>query len=128
MSPVPAQDIANGVDNDARSTIFSKKGTDVKAMAVGTQNKNGKAILPTIPEFKSKDEEQKYCKEHLACAFRVFADQGFDEGVAGHMSLRDPIHPDRFWINPYISPSLIKKRLMTDAGIGKTGTPSTSPT
>ncbi|KAL4794283.1 class II aldolase/adducin N-terminal [Aspergillus venezuelensis] len=101
MSPVPSQDIANGIDNDVRSTIFSKKGTDVKAMAVGTQNKNGKAILPTIPEFKTREEEQRYCKEHLACAFRVFADQGFDEGVAGHMSLRDPIHPDRFWINPY---------------------------
>ncbi|CAI6094639.1 unnamed protein product [Clonostachys chloroleuca] len=53
------------------------------------------------PSLCTKEEEQRYCKEHLACAFRVFADRGYDEGVAGHMSLRDPIRPDHFWINPY---------------------------
>jgi ribulose-5-phosphate 4-epimerase/fuculose-1-phosphate aldolase len=32
----------------------------------------------------------------LAAAFRVFADRGFDEGVAGHISVRDPILTDHF--------------------------------
>lgn len=72
----------------------------MKAMAVGVQTKDGRSNVPTIPDFKTKEEEQKYCKEHLAAAFRVFAERGYDEGVAGHMSLRDPVHPDRFWINP----------------------------
>ncbi|OBT80302.1 hypothetical protein VF21_00726 [Pseudogymnoascus sp. 05NY08] len=39
-------------------------------------------------------------KQHLAVAFRVFARQDFDEGVAGHISLRDPLNPEYFWINP----------------------------
>ena len=29
-----------------------------------------------------------------------FADRGFDEGVAGHISVRDPILTDHFWLNP----------------------------
>ncbi|CAG8950748.1 hypothetical protein HYFRA_00002960 [Hymenoscyphus fraxineus] len=86
---------------DAKSAIFNTKGTDMKSMAVGAVKKNGESAVPEIPNFKTKEEEQKYCKEHLACAFRVFAANGFDEGVAGHMSLRDPINPHYFWINPY---------------------------
>lgn len=37
------------------------------------------------------DAARRYHKQHLAAAFRVFARQGFDEGVAGHISLRDPL-------------------------------------
>lgn len=96
MAPVSTSDIANGVDNDARSTIFSKKGADVKSMAVGVQIRNGKSTVPTIPEFETLEEKQKWSKEHLVAAFRVFAERGYDEGVAGHMSLRDAIHPNRF--------------------------------
>ena len=36
----------------------------------------------------------------LAAGFRLFARFGFDLGVAGHISLRDPVHPGRFWVNP----------------------------
>ena len=89
------------VSHDAKSTIFNKKGSDSKSMAVGAVKKNGESAVPTMPVFKTKEEEQKYCKEHMAAAFRVFAAEGFDEGLAGHMSLRDPINPNTFWINPY---------------------------
>ena len=35
---------------------------------------------------------------------------GFDEGVAGHITLRDPVDPTTFWVNPFgVSFSLIKK-------------------
>lgn len=71
-------------------------------MAVGVQTKDGRSTIPTIPVFETPEEEQKYCKEHLAAAFRVFADFGYDEGVAGHMSLRDPINKTHFWINPFV--------------------------
>jgi hypothetical protein len=77
--------------------IFSKKGADVDNFAVGATNK---ASIPSLPDFTSKEEEQRYHKEHLACAFRIFAEHGFDEGLSGHMSLRDPINPKTFWINP----------------------------
>lgn len=86
--------------HDHRTTVFNKKGADVDGLAVGARTKDGRSVMPRRPTFSSKEEEQKYCKEHLACAFRVFAENGFDEGIAGHMSLRDPIRPDHFWINP----------------------------
>ncbi|CRG87017.1 Meiotically up-regulated gene 14 protein [Talaromyces islandicus] len=60
----------------------------------------GKIVIRSPPVFENKLDEREYQKQHLAAAFRVFAKQGFDEGVAGHISLRDPIHPDNFWINP----------------------------
>lgn len=56
-------------------------------------DKDGKVIIRSPPQFETLEEEQKYKKQHLAAAFRVFARQGFDEGVAGHISLRDPINP-----------------------------------
>ncbi|KAI0429008.1 class II aldolase/adducin N-terminal [Xylaria sp. FL1042] len=78
--------------------IFTKKGADKAILAVGA---NDRSTIPTLPTFTSKVEEQKYHKERLAGAFRIFAQNGFDEGVSGHMSLRDPINPKTFWINPY---------------------------
>jgi ribulose-5-phosphate 4-epimerase/fuculose-1-phosphate aldolase len=39
-------------------------------------------------------------KQRLAAGFRLFARFGFDEGVAGHITARDPEHLDRFWVNP----------------------------
>ncbi|HKT00941.1 MAG TPA: class II aldolase/adducin family protein [Rugosimonospora sp.] len=39
-------------------------------------------------------------KQRLAAALRLFASYGFDEGAGGHITARDPEHPDRFWVNP----------------------------
>ncbi|OAA55071.1 aldolase [Niveomyces insectorum RCEF 264] len=63
-------------------------------------DKDGKVVIRSPPVFANKEDERTYQKQHLAVAFRVFAKQGFDEGVAGHISLRDPINPEHFWINP----------------------------
>lgn len=60
----------------------------------------GKIVIRSPPVFRTASSSRLYHKQHLAAAFRVFARQGFDEGVAGHISLRDPEHRDRFWINP----------------------------
>ncbi|WAQ84837.1 hypothetical protein PtA15_5A410 [Puccinia triticina] len=53
------------------------------------------------PTFSNKEEERKYKLGKLAAAFRIFAHHGFDEGVAGHLTLRDPILTDHFWVNPF---------------------------
>ncbi|MET0334526.1 MAG: class II aldolase/adducin family protein [Rhizobacter sp.] len=45
-------------------------------------------------------EERKRRKERLAGALRIFGRLGFGEGVAGHITVRDPEHPDLFWVNP----------------------------
>ncbi len=53
------------------------------------------------PTFASVDEERLHRKQRLAAAFRLFARCGFDEGVAGHITARDPEHLDHFWVNPF---------------------------
>jgi ribulose-5-phosphate 4-epimerase/fuculose-1-phosphate aldolase len=54
----------------------------------------------TPPTFDSLDEERTHRKQRLAAAFRLFSRFGFDEGVAGHITARDPEHLDHFWVNP----------------------------
>ncbi len=53
------------------------------------------------PTFATAEEERHHRKVHLAGAFRLFARFGFDEGVAGHITARDPEHNDWFWVNPF---------------------------
>jgi ribulose-5-phosphate 4-epimerase/fuculose-1-phosphate aldolase len=57
--------------------------------------------LPSPPKFATADEERRHRKQRLAAAFRLFAKFGFDEGVAGHITARDPERPDHFWVNPF---------------------------
>jgi ribulose-5-phosphate 4-epimerase/fuculose-1-phosphate aldolase len=54
-----------------------------------------------FPTFASVDEERLHRKQRLAAAFRLFGAFGFDEGVAGHITARDPEHDDLFWLNPF---------------------------
>ena len=56
---------------------------------------------PRPPVFSTPAEERQHRKERLAAAFRLFAEFGFDEGVAGHITARDPERLDHFWVNPF---------------------------
>ncbi len=47
------------------------------------------------------ERERLHRKQQLAAAFRIFGSFGFSEGVAGHITARDPEHLDRFWVNPF---------------------------
>src|ERR1700721_4253456 len=63
-----------------------------------------KARLGRIPRpavFATLAEERRHRKERLAGAFRLFSKCGFDEGVAGHITARDPERLDHFWVNPF---------------------------
>jgi hypothetical protein len=40
------------------------------------------------PKFTDPYEEREYLKGRLAAAFRIFGKFGFDEGVAGHITVR----------------------------------------
>lgn len=44
--------------------------------------------FPEPPVFGDKYEERAYQKKRLTIAFRIFSKFGFDEGVAGHITLR----------------------------------------
>ncbi len=56
--------------------------------------------FPAIPEFSDVAAQRRYLKERLVAACRAFALEGFDYGFAGHLTLRDPEHPELYWTNP----------------------------
>lgn len=60
-----------------------------------------KPLIHAVPSFSSPEEERAHRKLRLAAAFRIFGRFGFSEGVAGHITARDPEHPDCFWVNPF---------------------------
>ena len=51
-----------------------------------------------MTEFEA---ERLHRKQRLAAAFRWFSRYEFDEGVAGHITARDPELLDHFWVNPF---------------------------
>src|ERR1700759_5795688 len=57
-----------------------------------------------LPKYDTVDEERLHRKERLAAGFRIFGKFGFEEGVAGHITARDPELPDHFWVNPFGMP------------------------
>jgi ribulose-5-phosphate 4-epimerase/fuculose-1-phosphate aldolase len=52
------------------------------------------------PTFASKDAERAHVLQRLAGTCRIFGIHGFSEGLLGHITVRDPEHADRFWVNP----------------------------
>lgn len=65
----------------------------IEAAAIGN--------VPKVPSFDDPYEHRKYLKGRLALAFRIFAKFDYDEGVAGHITARDPVDPSTFWVNPF---------------------------
>jgi ribulose-5-phosphate 4-epimerase/fuculose-1-phosphate aldolase len=102
------------------TTLLGESEVNAKLGALGKTGSGKRLKIQSHPKFESLEEERLYRKQHLAAAFRIFADRGFDEGVAGHMyvpnnpitnqyhkvinnmhsSVRDPILTDHFWLNP----------------------------
>ena len=77
--------------------VFDDSSAENRTLGALGKTTSGKRLkIRTYPTFASPEEERLYRKQHLAAAFRVFADRGFDEGVAGHISVRDPILTDHF--------------------------------
>ncbi len=56
-------------------------------------------VIP--PTFKTVEDERKHLKVVLAGCFRLFGKMGFSEGIAGHITVRDPEKKDCFWVNPF---------------------------
>lgn len=91
--PVPTK----SVDGSNRTD----KPTQLQVLGKTKYGRNLK--IRSYPKFENLEDERLYRKQHLAAAFRVFADRGFDEGVAGHISVRDPILTDHFCRYPLFS-------------------------
>ncbi|MBT2213241.1 MULTISPECIES: class II aldolase/adducin family protein [Actinomadura] len=58
-------------------------------------------IFRLPPSFEDVADERRHRKERLAAALRIFGRLGFEEGVAGHITARDPERTDHFWVNPF---------------------------
>ena len=52
------------------------------------------------PVFETKEAERRHVRERLAAACRILGRRGLSEGLLGHVTVRDPEHADRFWVNP----------------------------
>jgi hypothetical protein len=97
MSPPSATDAPTAVP------VHPKKSEDVRdlnavlitdeteANADGGISKAG--FFPKPKTFEDPHEARKYLKGRLVLAYRIFAKLGFDEGVAGHITLRVRLPP-----------------------------------
>ncbi|MFI6091557.1 class II aldolase/adducin family protein [Streptomyces sp. NPDC051218] len=56
------------------------------------------------PVHDSLADERRHRKERLAGALRIFGRLGYEDGVSGHITARDPEHEDCFWVNPFGMP------------------------
>ena len=103
MAPPSATE--NGTNGPLPSTLAPLEPGLSEPVARGQMAK-----FPGPPTFTDKYEEREYLKGRLAAAFRIFGKYGFDEGVAGHITLRDPVDPTTFWVNPFgVAFSLMKR-------------------
>jgi ribulose-5-phosphate 4-epimerase/fuculose-1-phosphate aldolase len=80
---------------------------DSTTTTTGTPTIDGVELTPkdvsvaTPPTFDSVEDDRLHRKTRLAGALRLFGRFGFSEGVAGHITVRDPEFPDHFWVNPF---------------------------
>ncbi len=71
------------------------KTNEVSDLVMNVDDANEMLSQPDSPEAVRQDRKNK-----LAAALRLFGKFGFDEGVAGHITVRDPEQLDHFWVNP----------------------------
>ena len=66
-------------------------------------------VLANLADFVPlpKDDveaERQHRKERLVGGLRILAKMKLTTGLAGHITVRDPEHTDRFWVNPISVP------------------------
>jgi ribulose-5-phosphate 4-epimerase/fuculose-1-phosphate aldolase len=72
-----------------------------ESASLGPLPRDRELNIPLPPQGLSVEDERRHRKRELAAAFRVFGRLGFSEGVAGHITVRDPGDPQAFWVNPF---------------------------
>jgi len=73
----------------------------LNAAGMSTEVARLQTNMPVPPRFNSVAEERLHRKQRLTAAFRIFGQWGLGEGAAGHITVRDPEHPETFWLNPF---------------------------
>ncbi|MEO8887822.1 MAG: class II aldolase/adducin family protein [Jatrophihabitantaceae bacterium] len=76
--------------------------TNQTPASAAVRDAGGRSLYMASPQvFDTVEEERAHRKAKLAAAFRMFSKSGLDEGVAGHVTVRDPADPNTFWVNPF---------------------------
>jgi ribulose-5-phosphate 4-epimerase/fuculose-1-phosphate aldolase len=57
-------------------------------------------IFPLMPQHSDVRAQRRHLQERLVAACRAFARAELDYGFAGHLTVRDPEHPELYWTNP----------------------------
>lgn len=57
--------------------------------------------IPLPETHDSIEAERLHRKQRLAAGLRILGRMHLAEGVAGHVTVRDPEHLDHFWVNPF---------------------------
>lgn len=93
MSPptadVTSMPILTKQSEQAQLEEVQKKNTETdNDLSTVAATKGDVSSFPAPPKFTDKYEERAYLKGRLVLAYRLFAKWGFDEGVAGHITIR----------------------------------------
>lgn len=97
---IPAQAARTAAAATANVSAASPADGDSAATANNLAVATGGYLFSGIPEITDPYKKRQWQLEHMAGAFRVFSRKGFTEGTSGHISVRDPVDPETFWINP----------------------------
>lgn len=97
---IPPQAARTAAEATANASVASPAEAHCAATANNLAVATGGYLFSGIPEIKDPYKKRQWQLEHMAGAFRVFSRKGFTEGTSGHISVRDPVDPETFWINP----------------------------
>ena len=76
--------------------------TDTQEPDLGAFEPDQEGITLERPEAHVDIEAERLNrKQRLAAGLRIMGRLRLAEGVAGHVTVRDPEYPDRFWVNPF---------------------------
>lgn len=90
-----------GEASDVPEKIVAATSRGYKMDKVGAENISmGNPVPHVVPHFDDPYEKREWMLEHMAGQFRVFGRRNLGEGASGHISIRDPVDPNTFWINP----------------------------
>ena len=96
MTTSQQPDLAEAHADELVTSAVTEAHATPASMAVGRELK---MALPVT--YDTVEQERMHRKVRLAAAFRMFSKAGLDEGVAGHVTARDPEFTDTYWVNPF---------------------------
>ncbi|KAG6887623.1 hypothetical protein C0995_013953 [Termitomyces sp. Mi166 len=83
--------LSNGLDP---KSVFNK---------IWRGSEDGSIRLKPMPKFGDPYDEREWVKAHLAAVFRYWGKMGYADGLAGHITVRDPVLPGYYWYARFMS-------------------------